>query len=93
MQFLVLILIGVAVYMLMRRRMPQRSTVTVVPPPNRPTPPRHQRMTDAELDQRAAALREAIASGTVTLDEATASLSRIGGISKASARDRLSTDS
>ncbi len=92
MQFLVLILIGVAVYVLMRRRMPERSTVTVVPPPNRPTPPRHQRVTDEELNQRASVLREAIDAGTITSDEATASLARIGGITRAAARSFLGLD-
>lgn len=87
---LLLIMVGLWLYRDYQQQRERRDSVVVVPPPNKPLPPRHQRVTDAEVRERASTLRRAIDSGTVTLEEATESLSRTCGISKESARKRLS---
>jgi hypothetical protein len=61
----------------------------VVPAPNRPIPPRHQRVTDAELAERAGTLRQAVEDGSIPLEDAVASLVRTCGVEPDVARDLL----
>lgn len=87
---LLLVMVGLWLYGDFQRKREQRDSVTVVPAPNRPRPPRHQRVSETELKDRAHSLRSAVDAGAVTLEEAIESLSRTCGISKDAARDRLS---
>ena len=91
MPFLVLSLIVIIAVVLYRQYADsrQRSEPIVVPAPDRPTPPRHQRVSDDELEERASALREAVDAGTIGFEEAVESLSRTCGLEPEAAADRL----
>lgn len=66
-----------------------RRTESYVPAPSKPAPPRHQRVSDAELAEQLSALRGAIDQGVVTEDEAVDSLVRTAGLEPDVARRRL----
>lgn len=85
---ILLIAIGVVLYREFEKARRRNDTV-VVPAPDRPTPPRHQRVTDTELARRTRAVRDAVRSGAITAEDAAKSLARTCGLELADARARV----
>ena len=85
--FLLIVLVGFAIYRNVQQT--RASQPIVVPAPDRPIPPRHQRVSDAELETRAAQLREAVANGTIPFSDAVDSLVRTCGLEAEAAEERL----
>lgn len=86
----ILVIVGILLWRAYQARNEGPADPIVVPVPDRPKPPRHQRVSDAELAERAATLREAIDDGTITFAEAVESLARTCGLEREEAADRLS---
>ncbi|MEE8600789.1 hypothetical protein [Euzebya tangerina] len=90
MPFFVLLLIAIIGYAIYRNIQQTRaSQPIVVPAPNRPAPQRHQRVTDAELEERVAQLQQAVEQDTIPLADAVNSLVRTCGIEPDEAERRL----
>lgn len=89
MPLLVLSLIVVIALILYTRRRDRVSAPIVVPAPDRPTPPRHQRVTDGELRARVKSLRRAVTADAIPLEDAVASLVRTCGVEPDVARTLL----
>ncbi|WP_370323793.1 hypothetical protein [Euzebya sp.] len=90
MPLLVLLLVVVIVLVIYSRRQDRANAPIVVPAPNRPAPPRHQRVTDRELAQRVESLKQAIEAETIPHEDAVASLVRTCGVEWDVARSLLS---
>lgn len=85
-----LLLIAIAVLIYRQFAEAKRANESlVVPVPDRPKPPKHQRVTDAELQRRTKAVRDAVRAGAITAEEAAKSLARTCGLEIADARARV----
>jgi hypothetical protein len=90
MPLLVLLLIVVVAVVLLARQRGRPAAPIVVPAPNRPRPPRHQRVTDRELQERVDGLKQAVATDAIPFEDAVTSLVRTCGVEPDVARSLLS---
>lgn len=90
MPLLVLSLIVVIALIVYNRQRERPSEPVVVPAPNRPAPPRHQRVSDRELQRRVKSLKQAVKADAIPQEDAVASLVRTCGVESDVARSLLS---
>lgn len=86
---LILVIAVVLVRYVQQREGQKAAEPVVVPAPNRPAPPRHQRVSDEELQERVETLGQAVTDNTIALDDAVASLVRTCGVEPDVARSLL----